>query len=248
MPDDKTAWTAFAVCGVHGKRSQTRTAPRSTYVPRLDRRSRKVVRDRNLARHGLAYVHASGTEHPAETPEPLWRGMHARSVLPLWGRCLPRRRGSNTRAVSAASSGQGHVRADGGLPTPCRREDSLHVSQPVSTVRAGGSVNERKNRAGSCLPQTTVHLVRSGTRHRWMVQVQFLAGWLVVEAFQEDVRKNPTRQEAMLSLGLCTTSVSDRGIVLASKVAVPLFEGLPSTCISSSASRMSLSSIASTSH
>src|SRR5947207_3428830 len=48
----------------------------------------------------------------------------------------------------------------------------------ASTVRAGGRVNERKNRAGSCLHQTTVHLVRPGIRHRSMAQVQILAGWL----------------------------------------------------------------------
>src|SRR5438105_15920496 len=46
----------------------------------------------------------------------------------------------------------------------------------VSTVRAGGSVNDRKNRARSCLHQTTVHLVRPGIRHRSMAQVQILAG------------------------------------------------------------------------
>ncbi len=42
----------------------------------------------------------------------------------------PGRRGEDTRTMLAARSGQGHVRASTGLPTPCRREDSLHVSQP----------------------------------------------------------------------------------------------------------------------
>lgn len=111
-------------------------------------------------------------------PEALWRGMHERFVLPHGARCLPRRRGNDTLTLSAASSGQGHVRAARGLPTHCRWEDSLHVPSLVPRQHGTGVKSTRKNRAGSCLYQTTVHLVRSGTRHRSMAQVRFLAGWL----------------------------------------------------------------------
>jgi len=38
--------------------------------------------------------------------------------------------GMTRELMPAASSGQGHVRAGRGLPTPCRRGDRLHVSQP----------------------------------------------------------------------------------------------------------------------
>ncbi len=65
---------------------------------------------------------------------------------------FPRRRGNDTLILSAASSGQGHVRADGGLPTPCRWGDSLHVSRPVSTVRAGG-FSEREETQGRVVPE-----------------------------------------------------------------------------------------------
>jgi hypothetical protein len=58
---------------------------------------------------------------------------------------FPRRRGNDTRTHwLPLSSGQGHVRAARGLPTPCRREDGLHVSRPVSTVPAGGRVNAQE--------------------------------------------------------------------------------------------------------
>jgi hypothetical protein len=82
--------------------------------------------------------------HPAEIPESLWRGTHARGVLPLGDGCPPGRRGGDTRTTPAASPGQGHARAGAGLPTPCRREDCLHVSRPLSTGAAGGFVNVRQ--------------------------------------------------------------------------------------------------------
>ncbi len=145
---------------------------------KANRRSRKGVDDKNNFRQGLAYARVVGISHPAEMPEAFGgECSHAAGCLTGPG-AFPRRRGNDTLILSAASSGQGHVRADGGLPTPCRWGDSLHVSRSVSTVRAGGKVNDRKHRAVSCLIQTTVHLVRSGTCHRSMVQVRGLAGWL----------------------------------------------------------------------
>lgn len=62
--------------------SLTRTAALSIRVARRDGRSRKGVSGRDVTRPGLAYAHACGITHPAET-EPRWWGMHARSVLPL---------------------------------------------------------------------------------------------------------------------------------------------------------------------
>ena len=62
-----------------------------------------------------------------------------------------------TRYLSAASSGQGHVRADRRLPTPCRRDVVCTLPNPVSTVRVGGIVNQ-VTQAQPCLHQTTVHL------------------------------------------------------------------------------------------
>src|SRR5262245_32632436 len=135
-------------------------------------------------------------------PESLWRGMHERSVLPLWDRCLPRRRGSDTLTLAAASSGRGHVRAARGLPTPCRRGDSLHVSQPrISTVWAGGSSQCEDKQGRVVSAPNDLHLVRPGTCHRSMAQVRVLAGWLMIEVTCSAARHRQAAHEASFQGG-----------------------------------------------
>ena len=110
-----------------------------------------------------------GISHPAEMPEALWRGMHERFVLPLWDGCLPRRRGSDTLPYwlpqVPAKGMVGHqtvYRPLAGGKIVCTSPS------PASTVRAGGRVNERQNRAGSCPHQTTSTLsVRGYAIGRW---------------------------------------------------------------------------------
>jgi hypothetical protein len=108
----------------------------------------------------------------------MW-GMHARAACCLSGMgAPPGRRGENTRRMLAASSGQGHARASTGLPTPCRREHSLHVSQPrIDSARLAVSSTQGCYGLQSCPTQTTVHLVHPGIRRRSMVQVRVLARW-----------------------------------------------------------------------
>jgi hypothetical protein len=101
--------------------------------------------------------------HPAETPESLWRGMHARGVLPLWDRCSPSRRGDDTRRS---------------LPTPCRRGDGLHVPQ-ARIDSAGRRYSQREaTQAESRLKQSDCPPCPSGIRRRSMVRVRVPAGWL----------------------------------------------------------------------
>ena len=120
-------------------------------------------------RHGLAYARVAGISHPAEMPEALWRGMLARSGLPHGARCFPRRRGNDTLTLAAASSGQGHVRAARGLPTPCRREDSLHVSQPrIDSAGWRLKSTSGKTRPGrACTKRPSTLSVRGHAIGRW---------------------------------------------------------------------------------
>ena len=106
--------------------------------------------------------------------------MHERIVLPLGDRCFPRRRGNDTRTLSAASSGQGHGRADRGLPTPCRREDSLHVPSLVPRQYGTGVKSTRQKTAIPLVQkQAGIPTLSIRGRHdRSMVQVRFLARWL----------------------------------------------------------------------
>ena len=80
--------------------------------------------------------------------------------------------------MPAASSGQGHVRAGRGLPTPCRRGDRLHVSQPRIDSRGWRYRQRQVKQAVPCLNQTAVHLARPGASHRVMVRVRVPARWL----------------------------------------------------------------------
>ena len=110
-----------------------------------------------------------GTSHPAEMPEALGRGMHERFVLPHGARCFPRRRGSDTLTYwlppVPAKGMAGHqivYRPLAGGKIACTSPS------PASTVRAGGRVNERQNRARSCPHQTTSTLsVRGYAIGRW---------------------------------------------------------------------------------
>ena len=107
--------------------------------------------------------------HPAAMPESLCRGRHARDVLPLGDRCSPGRRGDDTRRMLAAISGQGHVRAGTGLPTPCRREDSLHVSQ-TRLDRAVWRFRQRKITPGysrACSKRLSTLSFRGHAIGRW---------------------------------------------------------------------------------
>ena len=103
---------------------------------------------------------------------------HAAGCLSGLG-AFPRRRGIDTLPYwLPLVPGKGMSGWPDSLPTPCRREDSLHVSQPVSTERTGGSSQCKAMQAMSCLLQTTFHLVLPGIRHRSMAQVRVVAGWL----------------------------------------------------------------------
>jgi hypothetical protein len=95
------------------------------------------------------------------------------------GRVLPLVDVGMTRELMpAASSGQGHVRAGRGLPTPCRRGDRLHGSQPPIDSRGWRSRQRQVKQAVPCLYQTAVHLAQAGASHRSMVRVRVPAGWL----------------------------------------------------------------------
>ena len=60
--------------------------------------------------------------------------------------------GRTRELMPAASSGQGHVRAGRGLPTPCRRGDRLHVSQPRIDSR-GWRYRQRQVKSGHAVPE-----------------------------------------------------------------------------------------------
>jgi hypothetical protein len=63
----------------------------------------------------------------------------------------PGRREGDTRRMLAARSGQGHVRASIGLPTPCKREHCLHVSQ-TRLDRAGWRFRQRQVEQAAVVP------------------------------------------------------------------------------------------------
>src|SRR5947199_2560101 len=102
-------------------------------------------------------------------PEALWRGMHERFVLPHGVRCFPGRRGNDTLTYwlppvpGKGMSGQPEVyRPLAGGKIVCTSPSA------ASTVRAGGSVNDTQNTAGSCPHQTTSTLsVRGYAIGRW---------------------------------------------------------------------------------
>ncbi len=86
--------------------------------------------------------------------------------------------GRTRELMPAASSGQGHVRAGRGLPTPCRRGDRPHVSRPRIDSRGWRYRQRQVQQARPCLNQTAVHLARLGACHRPMARVRVPAGWL----------------------------------------------------------------------
>jgi hypothetical protein len=91
----------------------------------------------------------------------------------------PGRRGGDTRRLAAASSRQGHAWAARGLPTPCRREHSLHVSQSVSTGRAGGKVNARScsGCGRACTKRLSALSIRGHAIGRWPRFEPWQGGW-----------------------------------------------------------------------
>ena len=134
--------------------------------------------------HGLAYARVAESRIRLKCRSP-YGGECTNASCCLSGTgAFPRRRGDDTRTYwlppvpGKGMSGQPEVyRPLAGGKIVCTSPS------PVSTVRAGGKVNERKNRAGSCLHQTTVHLVRSGTCHRSMAQVRVLARCFALRGF-----------------------------------------------------------------
>jgi hypothetical protein len=86
--------------------------------------------------------------------------------------------GMTRELMPAASSGQRHVRAGRGLPTPCRRGDRLHVSQPRIDRRGWRYRQRQVKQVMPCLNQTAVHLAQPGASHRSMARVRVPARWL----------------------------------------------------------------------
>jgi hypothetical protein len=112
---------------------------------RCERRTGNPRIDQTSAGRRMPVLGTLTISHPAAMPESLWWGRHGRFVLPLGTGAPPGRREEDTRMMLAARSGQGHVRASTGLPTPCRREHGLHVSQSRS-VRADWRFRQRESR------------------------------------------------------------------------------------------------------
>jgi hypothetical protein len=161
---------------------------RRTFAPQIRARARAVV----CPRLGPLTI-----SHPAAMPESLWWGRHGRFVLPLGTGAPPGRRGDDARTMLAASSGQGHVRASTGLPTPCRREHSLHVSQSRTVrVRAGGKVNARQRNSALS--------IRGYAIARWPRFEPWQGGFVKGAA-------NPSPAPASESISRCSSAYLDSG-------------------------------------
>jgi hypothetical protein len=91
-------------------------------------------------------------------------------VLPHGARCLPGRRGSDTRTEwPPLVPAKGMVGRPDSLPTPCRRGDSLHVSQR-RIDRAGLAVKSTRGKSGlgrACSKRPSALSVRGHAVGRW---------------------------------------------------------------------------------